>query len=797
MEYPSAVNSLQHSTVQHSEGIAHLSFENNVLFIIYNNRQLFSIKIVAETGAKGSTSHKLHAKDSSVGNMSVTRMSARRSAEALAPISSHLRSRSPPQASPIIEKRRVSTRTPSVRKEASVASERKRSHIYNDDYETSETVRKRPNTSIPSSAKKRSAAKPRPKQSSAAKEAKATPTRTRKSVPKLPRSAAVGLDEIEADRAYGKDSIDSDDIDEGESPLEKTVHKVVSRAAYEKSLKEPSPSKTLGSAQKSATKEVDGVDGMDIEQEHPALIDDSITPHYVTTDSYNIGSEDESHIDSDYPGDNIPCRDEDGADADVEDEDEEDEDDEEDDAVPAPYDSGVQTEMDTEYIVEEVGEVEELEDEDEGGGEVEEEGDEGEGDEGEVEEDGDEAEGEGDEVEEEDVEEEDDEEEENRENVGDHDELNGKEVLGDVVEIDDDAISSDYLSELEADAEGDDGDDYANAITTHRGPLAADDEVVDLVSSDEEVLEEEEDEEEEEEDDAVEADEDSECDSFLTADSNDPRLLSIAAADATDSLALVPVVQKKEVTKQDTVADAVNTVLSAFKNSLSAKDFEQLQLIMSKEVKISETTLPDKTEILAAQEQESEMLVDEPDERTASRKRIEAVSRLSGDGTSWASRESFQPTSPYDRFSSTMSSILSLPSASNGVSGEKVDSSADNTLSHLNRWNSTVRFEDKANDFRERSSLSSGSSSHIKYGPVTFMRRPMTPFARKMAASPSPLGSSYSNHPADPMSSSRGVGQFSGFKSRPQYMDADVPFPSSDGILRKRGHEESMSYSDR
>jgi hypothetical protein len=131
------------------------------------------------------------------------------------------------------------------------------------------------------------------------------------------------------------------------------------------------------------------------------------------------------------------------------------------------------------------------------------------------------------------------------------------------------------------------------------------------------------------------------------------------------------------------------------------------------------------------------------------------------------------------------------------VSGEKVDSRADNTLSHLTRWNNTVRFEDKANDFRERSSLSSGSSSHIKYGPVTFMRRPMTPFARKMAASPSPLGSSYSNHPADPMSSSRGVGQFSGFKSRPQYMDADVPFPSSDGILRKRGHEESMSYSDR
>ena len=714
--------------------------------------------------------------------MSVTRMSARRSAEALAPISSHLRSRSPPQASPIIEKRRASTRTPSVRKEASVASERKRSHIYNDDYETSETVRKRPNTSIPASAKKRSAAKPRPKQSSAAKEAKATPTRTRKSVPKLPRSAAVGLDEIEADRAYGKDSIDSEDIDEEESPVEKTVHKVVSRAAYEKSLKEPSPSKTLDSAQKSATKEVDGVDGMDIEQEHPALIDDSITPHYVTTDSYNIGSEDESHMDSDYPGDNIPCRDEDGADADVEDEDEEDEDDEEDDAVPAPYDSGVLTEMETEYVEEEIGEVEELEDEVEDEREVE-----GEGDEGEVGEDGDEGEGEGDEVEEEDE----DEGEENRENVDDHDEVSEKEVLGDVVEIDDDAISSDYLSELEADAEEDDGEGYANAMTTFRAQIGDDDEVVDLVSSDEEVLEEE---EEEEEDGAVEADEDSECDSFLTADSNDPNLPSTVAID-TDSLALVPVVLKKEVTKQDTVADAVNTVLSAFKNSLSAKDFEQLQLIMSKEVKISETTLTDKT--VAAQEQDSEMLDDEPDERTGSRKRMEAVSRLSGDGTSWASRESFQPTSPYDRFSSTMSSILSLPSASNGVSGEKVDSSADNTLSHLTRWNNTVRFEDKANEFRERSSLSSGSSSHIKYGPVTFMRRPMTPFARKMAASPSPLGSSYSNHPADPMSSSRGVGQFSGFKSRPQYMDADVPFPSSDGILRKRGHEESMSHSDR
>ena len=720
--------------------------------------------------------------------MSVTRMSARRSAEALAPISSHLRSRSPPQASPIIEKRRASTRTPSVRKEASVASERKRSHIYNDDYETSETVRKRPNTSIPSSAKKRSAAKPRPKQSSAVKEAKATPTRTRKSVPKLPRSAAVGLDEIEADRAYGKDSIDSEDIDEEESPVEKTVHKVVSRAAYEKSLKKPSPSKTLDSAQKSATKEVDGVDGMDIEQEHPALIDDSITPHYVTTDSYNIGSEDESHMDSYYPGGNIPCRDEDGADADVEDEDEEDEDDEEDDAVAAPYDSGVLTEMETEYVEEEVGEVEESEDEDEDGGEVE-----GEDDEGEVEEDGDEGEGEGDEVEEEDVEDEGEgEKEENGENVDDHDELSEKEVLGDVVEIDDDAISSDYLSELEADAEEDDGDDYADAITTFRGKLADDDEVVDLVSSDEEVLEEE----EEEEDGAVEADEDSECDSFLTADSNDPNLFSTATADI-DSLALVPVVLKKEVTKQDTVADAVNTVLSAFKNSLSAKDFEQLQLIMSKEVKISETNLPDKSEIVAAQEQDSEMLVDEPDERTGSRKRIEAVSRLSGDGTSWASRESFQPTSPYDRFSSTMSSILSLPSASNGVSGEKADSSADSTLSHLTRWNNTVRFEDKTNEFRERSSLSSGSSSHIKYGPVTFMRRPMTPFARKMAASPSPLGSSYSNHPVDSMSSSRGVGHFSGFKSRPQYMDADVPFPSSDGIQRKRGHEESMSYSDR
>ena len=706
--------------------------------------------------------------------MSVTRLSAKRSAEALAPISSHLRSRSPPPTSPIIEKRGASTRTPSIRKEASVASERKRSHIYEDDYETSETVRKRPNTSIPSSAKKRSAAKPRPKQSSAVKEAKATPTRTRKSVPKLPRSAAVGLDEIEADRAYGKDSIDSEDIDEEESPVEKTVHKVVSRAAYENSLKEPSPSKTLGSTQKSAKKEVrDGVDGMDIEQEHPALIDDSIAPHYVTTDSYNIGSEDDSHMDSDYPGDNIPCRDEDGADADVEDEDEEDEDDEEDDAVPAPYDSGVLTEMESDYVEEEVGKVEKLENEDEDG-EVEGEGDEGEGDEGEVEDD--EAEGE-------------EGEEENRENDDDHDQLSEKEVSGDVVEIDDDAISSDYLSELEVDAEEDDGEDYANTITAHRGPLAADDEVVDLVSSDEEVLE---DEEEEEEDDAVEADEDSECDSFLTADSNDPsKLLPIAAADATDSFALVPVVLKKEVTKEDTVADAVNTVLSAFKNSLSAKDFEQLQLIMGKEVKTCE-----KSEIVVAHEQESEILVEEPYERTGSRKRIEAVSRLSGDGTSWASRESFQPTSPYDRFSLTMSSILSLRSASNGVSGEKVDSSADNTLLHRNRWNNTVRFEAKANEFRERSSLSSGSSSHIKYGPVTFMRRPMTPFARKMAASPSPLGPSYSNHP-DSMSSSRTVGQFSGFKSRPQYMDADVPFPSSDGILRKRGHDESMSYFDR
>ena len=748
-----------------------------------------SEKIATTTGAKGSRPHKLHAKDSSEGNMSVTRLSARRSAEALAPISSHLRSRSPPPASPIIEKRRASTRTPSVKKEASVASERKRSHILHDDYETSETARKRSNLSTSSSANKRSAATTRPKQTSTVKEVRATPTSTRKSVPKLKRNAAVGLDEIEADRAYGKDSIDSEDIDEEEAREERTVHKVVSRAAYEKLMKEPSPCKTL---EKSPTKEVHDMDVMDIDQEHPALIDDSITPHYVTTDSYNIGSEDESHIDSDYPGDNIPCCDEDGADADVEDEDDEDEDDEEDDTVPAPYDSAALAYMKKNDTAEDEvdGVVAEDGGEEDDGGE-----DEGEEDEG-VEEEGEEDEGEEDEgVEGEDEEEFEDGEgeeeldEESRAYI-EREELSGEEVSCDVVEIDDDeAVSSDYHSEIRAVEE--DGNDYENEIPTDRGSLEADDDVVDLVSSDEDVLK---------EDDALEADDDSECDSFLTADTNDPsKLVSKAADDDTTSLALVPAVLKEEVSEQDTVADAVNTVLNAFKSSLSAKDFEQLQLIMSKEVKICDNKSSQESAVLVLIEPQSEALLMIPEEeRIGSKRNIEAESRLSGDGTSWASRESFQPTSPYDRFAATMSGILSLPSSSNGSNGlsyEKHNSTEDSTLSHLTRWNNTVRFEDNGDEFRDRNSLSSGSSSHIKYGPVTFMRRPMTPFARKLAASPST--STYSNLPSDSISSSRAVGQFSGFKSRPQYLNADVPFSSTHGILRKRGHEESMSNSDR
>lgn len=724
-------------------------------------------EVATTTGAKGSRPHKLHAKDPSEGNMSVTRLSARRSAEALAPISSHLRSRSPPPASPIIEKRRASTRTPSVKKEASVASERKRRHILHDDYETSETARKRSNLSISSSANKRSAATTRPKQTSTIKEVRATPTR--KSVPNLKRNAAVGLDEIEADRAYGKDSIDSEDIDEEEAPEERTVHKVVSRAAYEKLLKEPSPCKAF---EKSPIKEVHDTDVMDIDQEHPALIDDSITPHYVTTDSYNMGSENESHIDSDYPGDNIPCCDEDGADADVEDEDEEDEDDEEDDTVPAPYDSGDLADMKYDYTAKD--EVDGIVAEDEG------EEDGGEEDEGEEEvEDGEGEDGEG----------EGELDEENREDCIEREELSGEEVSCDEVEIDDDdAVSSDYNSEIEAEEEDD--NDYENEISTDRGPIEADDDVVDLVSSDEDALK---------EDDALEADDDSECDSFLTADTNDPsKLISKAAGDDTTSLALVPAVLKEEVSRQDTVADAVNTVLNAFKSSLSAKDFEQLQLIMSKEVKICDTKLSQESAVVALLEPQSEALLVIPDEeRIGLERNVGAESRLSGDGTSWASRESFQPTSPYDRFSATMSSILSLPSSSNGLNHEKHDSTEDSTLSHLTRWNNAVRFEDNGDELKERNSLSSGSSSHIKYGPVTFMRRPMTPFARKMAASPSPSTSTYSNLPSDSISSSRGVGQFSGFKSRPQYSNADVPFSSTHGLLRKRGHEESMSNSDR
>ena len=736
-------------------------------------------EIATTTGAKGSRPHKLHAKDSSEGNMSVTRLSARRSAEALAPISSHLRSRSPPPASPIIEKRRASTRTPSVKKEASVASERKRSHILHDDYETSETARKRSNLSISSSANKRSAATTRPKQTSTVKEVRATPTSTRKSVPKLKRNAAVGLDEIKADRAYGKDSIDSEDIDEEEAREERTVHKVISRAAYEKLLKEPSPCKAF---EKSPTKEVRDIDVMDIDQEHPALIDDSITPHYVTTDSYNMGSEDESHIDSDYPGDNIPCCDEDGADADVEDEDEEDEDDEENDTVPTPYDSGDLADINHDYTAKD--EVDGIVAEDEG---EEDEGDEdgGEEDEGEEEEGEEEVEyGEG-----EDGEGEEELDEGNTEDYIEREELSGEEVSCDVVEIDDDeAVSSDYHSEIEAEEE--DGNDYENEISTDRGPIEADDDVVDLVSSDEDVLK---------ENDALEADDDSECDSFLTADTNDPsKLISKAAGDDATSLAIVPVVLKEEVSKQDTVADAVNTVLNAFKSSLSAKDFEQLQLIMSKEVKICDTKSSQESAVVALLEPQSEALLVIPDkERIGSKKNAEAESRLSGDGTSWASRESFQPTSPYDRFSATMSSILSLSSSSNGLSYGKHDSTVDSTLSHLTRWNNTVRFEDNGDELKERNSMSSGSSSHIKYGPVTYMRRPMTPFARKMAASPSPSTSTYSNLPSDSVSSSRGVGQFSGFKSRPQYLNADVPFSSTHGILRKRGHEESMRNSDR
>jgi hypothetical protein len=717
-------------------------------------------------------------------SVSVNKMSTRRSAAASGPPSSNLRHRSPPPpapASPIVEKRKRVTRTPSSKVEAPVASrsEKKKSHISNDEYELSGTAKKKRSVSAaaisaPTSARKRSA--PRAKQAPAEKVKKVLTASAKKPTPI--RTSAVGLDEIAVNSAYRKGSRDREDSeeegDESISDMEQAdsvpkVHKVMSRADYVQSLSKAQADREselkMNTEMTADTENVveEGVQDMLVEEEaeeevEPAVIENRNNRSYVR-DTYNNGSEDESFMDSDFPG-AIPSRDEDGAEADAEDEEEEDEDEEEEeDKVIVPYDQVAEGDDEHENTAEDDDEDEdEDEEEEDDNNNVSEEG---EGDNevaafGVVDEYEEEGEGDG---EDEDIVEED----------GD----------GDENEV---PMSDDQSSE---DADQDQQMDSNPSLNRHQGGDVG---VVDLVSSDDDNDNHDQDERAEGTD-----DEDDGCgnDSFLTADTNDPAVAKSSFLPKPVSQALVTTDKAvKTADNPASIKDAVNTVLGALKGSLSSKDYQQLQQMMGTATGVLPSLLEPSsvTNDFQLQRQASTSFSQAVDysEITFPKKLVdrERESRLSGDGRSWTSRESFLPPSPHDRFAPAEPAVVR--SVAQTQSSEGRQAVADLTQSYrgtnMSTSTSSVRFEDS-----ERKLSVGGSNNHIRYGPVTFMRRPMTPFARKPISSPSP----FKNPLYDTASSA--PSQTQGSVVREQLLTANLPFPSSEEQLRKRRYQDSSN----
>lgn len=728
---------------------------------------------LTRAAAVRSTPGKQLSRAAAASSVSVNKMSTRRSAAASGPPSSNLRHRSPPPppapASPVVEKRKRATRTPSSKVEASVASrsEKKRSHITNDEYALAGTEKKKRSISVaaisaPASAKKRSA--PREKQAPAEK--KILHVSAKK--PTLIRTSAVGLDEIAVNSAYGKGSRNREDSEEEEeesiSDMEQAdpipeVHKVMSRADYVTALSKAQADRDSkhnmsieSTADAEHEQEID-VNNMVVEEEtEPAVLEDRNNRSYVT-DTYNNGSEDESFMDSDFPG-TIPCRDEDGAEADAEDEEEEDEDEEEEeDKAIVPYDQVAEGDDEHENTAEDDDEEED----------------------------------------------EDDEEDDDNNNVSEEGEDDDQVVAPGVVD-------DEYEEEGEGEdiVYGDDGDenevpmsdeqssedgermDCNPSLNRHQGGEVG---VVDLVSSDGENDNQDHEERAEGTD-----DEDDGCgnDSFLTADTNDPAVAKSPFLPKPVSQALVPVPTDQVVKATDnpaSIKDAVNTVLGALKGTLSSTDYQQLQQMMGRFPET--TTLPSLQEPTSVtndvhlQRQASTSFSQAVDysEITFPKKLVDRESRLSGDGRSWTSRESFLPPSPHDRFETAAPTVARSVAQALSAGGQQAVADLTQNYEGTSTSTSSVRFEDS-----ERKVSMGGTNNHIRYGPVTFMRRPMTPFARKPASSPSPF-----KNPLYDAASSMPM-QTQGSVVRQQLLNANLPFPSSEDQLRKRRYDDSSNY---
>ena len=338
--------------------------------------------------------------------------------------------------------------------------------------------------------------------------------------------------------------------------------------------------------------------------------------------------------------------------------------------------------------------------------------------------------------------------------------------------------------------------------------------------------------------------------SFLTADNNEPIASTTKKSESNISLPISPIAPHSDVKESDkrdigiqdsgadvTTAAAVSTVLNAYKGRLSAKDFEQLQLIMGKDASIEKERHIETVALSCAEE-------DVVDKNRNKGEKERDSTRLSFEGGSWTSRESFLPPSPLDRFaiqpiSMNSNSLLgpgSLTSVSENIKIGDIRGTIQNenirkssteysqAAAAAGRNGNNVRFSEpeisviekyRIEKERERNSIlpNGGSSNHIRYGPVTFMRRPMTPFASRSAApvpSPSPSPAPYFS--PYPRSNSLYEGASSSFQRftngneqlitsnnvpsyQQQQLQSDLPFPLTEELQRKRRYEDSR-YSD-
>ena len=302
----------------------------------------------------------------------------------------------------------------------------------------------------------------------------------------------------------------------------------------------------------------------------------------------------------------------------------------------------------------------------------------------------------------------------------------------------------------------------------------------------------------------------------------------------------------------DVTEAAVTTVLSAYKGRLSAKDFEQLQLIMSKDTHHLEKEKEREEEIEKISDSifETNRITTGIERNGNENEKGKEGMRLSFEGGSWTSRESFLPPSPKDRFILPSNPTISNSSLTSQESVLKIIDNRANTIQNQNNRNNQSSNDDDDDDNnnsrgntnyvrfnvpgavtvgkdrietdrereRDRSSIlpNGGNSSHIRYGPVTFMRRPMTPFAPRSSVptatpTPTPIPSSSpfyrANMSYDGTSSSvqgYGVGKnqiinFNILDKNPSYqqqqLQSNLPFQSTEEIQRKRRYEESK-YTD-